>query len=78
MQYKANAFEGRNLVYFFLIAFGWTWLWWWILFFSGWVTVPADLGSRDADFGAGVGFVVILLVVLSPFPEKIKPVKQVF
>ena len=71
VKYKANAFEGRNLIYFFLIAFGWTWLWWWILFFSGWVTVPADLGSRDADLGGGAGFIIIPLVVLAPFGPSI-------
>ncbi len=25
--YIAKAFEGRNLACFFLIAFGWTWIW---------------------------------------------------
>ena len=65
--YKAKAFEGRNLLYFFLIAFGWTWIWWWILFFSGWVTVPENIGSRDADFGVGTSALVILFVALSPF-----------
>jgi membrane protease YdiL (CAAX protease family) len=64
--YKAKAFEGRNLLYFFLIAFGWTWVWWWTLFLSGWVTVPADLGSQSADVGS-VSPLIILLVALSPF-----------
>lgn len=66
VEYKAKAFEGRNLLYFFLIAFGWTWIWWWILFLSGWVEVPADLGPQLAQ-GANVSPLIILLVILSPF-----------
>lgn len=64
--YKAKAFEGRNLLFFFLIAFGWTWIWWWILFLSGWVEVPADLGTHAADVGPVSPF-IILLVAISPF-----------
>lgn len=65
--YKAKAFEGRNLVFFFLVAFGWTWLWWWVLFLSGWVTVPAGIGSPEAEFGDVASPIIILLVALSPF-----------
>ena len=64
--FKAKAFEGKNLIYFFLIAFGWTWIWWYVLFISGWVTVPEGLGSQAADLGAA-GPLIILLVALSPF-----------
>ncbi len=64
---KAKAFEGRNLVYFFLIAFGWTWLWWWVLFLSGWVTVPEGVGTSNAKFGAGADVLILILVALSPF-----------
>jgi len=64
--FKARAFEGRNLVLFFLIAFGWTWIWWWVLFFSGWVSVPAGVGTSETDFG-GINAVVLLLVAISPF-----------
>lgn len=64
---KAKAFEGRNLVYFFLIAFGWTWLWWWVLFLSGWVKVPEGVGTSDAKFGAGADVLILILVALSPF-----------
>lgn len=65
--YKAKAFEGRNLLFFFLIAFGWTWLWWWVLFLSGWVTVPEEIGSRAADVSGDISALIILLVALSPF-----------
>ena len=65
--YKAKAFDGRNLLYFFLIAFGWTWLWWWVLFLSGWVTVPEEIGSRAADVSGDISALIILLVALSPF-----------
>jgi membrane protease YdiL (CAAX protease family) len=64
--YKAKSFEGRHLIYFFLIAFGWTWIWWWVLFLSGWVEVPAELGTRATDIGP-VSPLLILLVALSPF-----------
>lgn len=65
--YKAKAFEGWNLVFFFLVAFGWTWIWWWVLFLSGWVTVPEGIGTPEAEFGAGASVLILLLVALSPF-----------
>jgi hypothetical protein len=64
--YRAKAFEGKNLVYFFLIAFGWTWIWWYILFLSGWVTVPEGVGGPEADFSGANAF-IIMSVALSPF-----------
>ncbi len=64
--YRAKALEGRNLVYFFLIAFGWTWFWWWLLFLSDWIAVPEGLGSQEADF-TGANPLIIVLVALSPF-----------
>lgn len=66
MGFKAKAFEGRNLFCFFLVAFGWTWIWWWALFISGWVNVPEGIGSPEADLGSA-GLLIILLVALSPF-----------
>ena len=65
--YRAKTFEGGNLVYFFLIAFGWTWVWWWILFLSGWVTVPEEIGSRAAEVGGSVSVLIFFLVAISPF-----------
>jgi membrane protease YdiL (CAAX protease family) len=64
--YKADELEGRNLLFFFLIAFGWTWFWWWLLFLSDWTAVPEGIGSQEAEF-AGANPFVILLVALSPF-----------
>lgn len=64
--YKAKAFEGRNLVFFLLIAFGWSWIWWWVVFLSGWVEVPADLGTQAADVGS-ISPLIILLVAITPF-----------
>lgn len=69
--YKAKAFEGKNLVFFFLIAFGWTWLWWWVLFLSGWVTIPEGIGTRETELGAGANVIILLLVALSPFGPSI-------
>jgi len=65
--YKAQAFEGRNLVFFFLIAFGWTWIWWWVLFLSGWIKVPAGISSPEVELGGGDGALILFLVALSPF-----------
>lgn len=64
--FRARALEGRNLAWFGLIAFGWTWTWWWVLFMSGWIDVPAGIGSAEADF-PGASPLVIALVALSPF-----------
>ena len=55
------------MVIFFLIAFGWTWIWWWVLFLSGWITVPAGIGSREVELGGGTGTLILFLVALSPF-----------
>ncbi|MEN8172890.1 MAG: type II CAAX endopeptidase family protein [Chloroflexota bacterium] len=66
-KYKTDQWQPRNLIWFFLIAFGWTWFWWWVLFLSGWVTVPDSIGSRETELGGGAGPMIILLVALSPF-----------
>ena len=67
--YQAKAFECRNLVIFFLIVFGWTWIWWWVLFLSDWVAVPAGIGTRasEVELGGGAGALILFLVALSPF-----------
>lgn len=65
--FKAKAFEGRNLIFFFIIAFGWTWIWWWILFLSGWVTVPKGIGTPETELGGSASAIIILLIALSPF-----------
>lgn len=69
--FKAKAFEGRNLILFFLISFGWTWLWWWILFLSGWVTVPDGVGTRAFNLQSVQNIFVLILVALSPFGPSI-------
>lgn len=65
--YKAEAFEGKNLLLFFLIAFGWTWVWWWVLFLSGLVRVPEEIGTRAVGVDSFTNPLIILLVILSPF-----------
>jgi hypothetical protein len=34
LRYKTETWQPRNLIGFFLIAFGWTWFWW-ALFIGG-------------------------------------------
>jgi len=62
--YKAKSLEPRNLVFFFLIAFGWSWLWWGF-FILGILKMPSGIGTPAVDFGsAGL---TILIIILSPF-----------
>jgi len=63
--YKAKAFEPRNLVLFFLIAFGWSWLFWWLLFLSGIVRMPAGISIQNIDLGSS--WWLIPLSLLSPY-----------
>lgn len=62
--YKAKAFEARNLAIFFLIAFGWSWLWWG-LFIAGILKMPAGIGTAEVDLGSAGP--LILIIVLTPF-----------
>jgi hypothetical protein len=53
--YKAKALEPRNLIFFFLIAFRWSWFLWWLLFLSGILTMPGDIEDnlkKEYDFQA--------------------------
>ena len=63
--YKAKAFELRNLVFYFLIAFGWSWFMWWLLFISGIITMPTGIGTSKVDLGSA--WPIMLLSVLTPF-----------
>ena len=61
--YRAKQFDPKNLMLFFGIAFGWTWLFN-ALFISGIIQMPADLGSAGVDIAS----LVSLLAVLLPMP----------
>jgi uncharacterized protein len=61
--YKAKAFEPRNLAFFFLIAFGWSWFLWWLLFISGIVAMPADTSEIDI----GSAWPLIILILFAPY-----------
>jgi hypothetical protein len=62
--YKAKALEPRNLAFFFLIAFGWSWLWWG-LFIFGILKMPSGIGTSEVDLGSAGP--LILIIMLSPF-----------
>jgi membrane protease YdiL (CAAX protease family) len=62
--YKAKALEPRNLAFFFLIAFGWSWLWW-ALFIFGILKMPAGIGTSEVDLGSAGP--LILIIMLTPF-----------
>jgi len=63
--YKAKAFEPRNLAFFFLIAFGWSWFLWWLLFISDIVTMPKGIGTSKVDLGSA--WPIMILSVITPF-----------
>ena len=63
--YKAKDFELRNLAFFMLIAFGWSWFLWWLLFLSGIVTMPAGIGTPEINLGSTT--LLIILSLLSPY-----------
>lgn len=62
--YKAKAFEPRNLLFFFLIAFGWSWFWW-ALFIFGILKLPAGIGTLDVNFVSAAP--LILVVFVAPY-----------
>lgn len=47
MGWKNNEFEVENLVKFFLIAFGWTWLYWSLFIFQV-INLPPGIGTPNA------------------------------
>lgn len=62
--YKAKAFEPQNLLFFFLIAFGWSWFWW-ALFIFGVLELPTGIGTVEVDFVAALP--IILIVLFAPY-----------
>jgi len=63
-RYKTETWQPRNLIWFFLIAFGWTWFWW-ALFIFGILKMPAGIGTPDVDLASAGP--ILLIVILSPF-----------
>ena len=62
--FREEKLEGRNLIVFFLIAFAWSWLWW-FLFIAGVLNMPADVGvagTAPSRFSP-----VLLIVLIMPF-----------
>ncbi|MFW9794922.1 MAG: CPBP family intramembrane glutamic endopeptidase [Candidatus Thorarchaeota archaeon] len=64
VNFRANQFVLKNLVWFLIIAFGWSWS---InsLFTSGLLELPADLGTANMDI-ASVGLILLILIIM-PF-----------
>ena len=62
--YKAKTFETRNLAFFLLIAFGWSWIWW-ALFIFGILKMPAGIGTPEVDFGSAGP--LMLVIALTPY-----------
>ena len=60
--YKAEHFDLKNLALFFCIAFGWTWFWWY-LFISNVLKMPAGIGTPDVDLRTAGP--ILLIVILS-------------
>lgn len=63
-RFKADVFQSRNLVWFFLISFGWTWFWWG-LFIFGVLKMPKGIGTPEMDLATAGP--ILLIVILSPF-----------
>lgn len=61
--YRARQFDLKNLILFIGIAFGWTWSFN-ALFISGFLQMPADLGTSGTDVAA----LISMLAVLLPMP----------
>ena len=62
--YKAKELDTKNLILFFLIAFGWTWFWWFLFIFDV-LKMPSGIGTRDFDLGSAGA--LLLILILSPF-----------
>jgi membrane protease YdiL (CAAX protease family) len=61
---KTEKVQACNLVWFFLIAFGWTWFWWG-LFIFGLLKIPEEIGTPEVDLAAAGP--ILLVVIISPF-----------
>jgi uncharacterized protein len=61
---KAKAFKPRNLAFFLLIAYGWSWFWW-TLFIFGILKMPSGIGTPAVDFASAGP--LILIIMLTPY-----------
>lgn len=62
--YKTREFELRNLLLFFLIAFSWSWISW-FLFIGNIIQMPAGVGTPEVYIGQLLA--VLSILILSPF-----------
>lgn len=62
--WKSREYEFENLVKFFLISFGWTWLYWSMFIFQL-VTLPEGMGTPNVNLREALLFIPI--VVFSPY-----------
>ena len=64
VRYQTDQLEPRNLICFFLIAFGWTWFWW-ALFIFDILAMPSAIGTPELDLATAGP--IILIILISPF-----------
>ena len=62
--WKAEELEPRNLLIFLIIAFGWSWIFW-FLFISNVIQMPAGIGTPEVNIGQLLA--VLPILILSPF-----------
>jgi membrane protease YdiL (CAAX protease family) len=62
--YKTATWQPRNLLWFVLIAFGWTWFWWGLFIFDV-LKMPAEIGTPEFDLSSAGP--ILGIVILSPF-----------
>jgi membrane protease YdiL (CAAX protease family) len=62
--WKRESLESKNLIKFFLIAFGWTWLYWSLFIFQI-IKLPPEIGTPNVSFRDML--IYIPIVVFSPY-----------
>lgn len=63
-KWRTEKIEGRNLFYFFLIAFGWTWLYWSLFIFQI-IKLPTGIGTPNVNPRDILFYVPV--VIFSPY-----------
>ena len=64
LHWKRESLELRNLILFFVIAFGWSWAIWFGLM-NNWIPLPQGIGTPDVNLVELAK--VFPMLILSPF-----------